>query len=86
MDKLENRPGGEISVVDDAIVSQSYGYDSINFDVNLLSNGLLFIGNTWLPGWHAYVDGVETEILKVNYIYMALPLSKGEHQVELRYK
>lgn len=85
MDKLENQDG-KISITEEAILSQNYGHDSINFEVNLDRDALLFIGNAWLPGWHVYVDSVETEILKANHIYMALPLSGGRHQVELKYK
>lgn len=84
MDKLEKRDKG-IVMMRDAITSQSYGYDSINFEVDLARDSLLFVGNAWLPGWRAYVNGKEVEVLKANYIYMAIPLSKGAHHVELKY-
>lgn len=83
---IERLEGASRPAFDDAaLVSQSYGYDSIDFEVVLETDGLLFIGNTWLPSWRAYVDGKEVEILKANYVYMALPLLKGEHRVVLKY-
>jgi uncharacterized membrane protein YfhO len=37
-------------------------------------------------GWTAYVDGQETELLRANYMYMALPIEAGEHTIELKFE
>jgi len=49
-------------------------------------NVLLFIADTWFPGWKAYVDGMETEILRADYNFMAVPIKTGNHQVIIEYK
>lgn len=36
-------------------------------------------------GWIAYLDGKKVELHKYNIMYMGLPISKGEHNIELKY-
>ena len=36
-------------------------------------------------GWSAYVDGKKAQIGRANYMYMALPLTAGEHTIELTF-
>lgn len=45
----------------------------------------LFLSDTYYPGWKAYIDGVETKIYRANYIFRAIKLPSGEHQVEFKY-
>ncbi len=42
---------------------------------------LLFISDNYYPGWKAKVDGDETEILRSDYTFRAVPLTPGEHTV-----
>lgn len=37
-------------------------------------------------GWKAYVDGVQKQVYRTDYMYLAVPLSEGEHNIELRYE
>ena len=43
---------------------------------------LLFISDNYYPGWRAKVDGDETEILRADYTFRAVPLTPGNHEVE----
>ena len=36
-------------------------------------------------GWKASVDGRETEIYQANGMYMGIPVSAGDHKIELTY-
>ncbi|MDZ7836844.1 MAG: YfhO family protein [Actinomycetota bacterium] len=38
------------------------------------------------PDWNAYIDGQKAEILKANYLFRALYLEPGEHEIEFRYE
>lgn len=48
--------------------------------------GWLVISDTWYPGWRAWVDGMEKPILHANYLFRAVELPAGEHQVILGYR
>lgn len=46
---------------------------------------LLFLSDNWYFGWKATVDGDETEILRANYTFRAVPLVAGAHTVRFYY-
>lgn len=46
---------------------------------------LLFLSDNYYPGWKATVDGDETEILRANYTFRAVPLTAGDHEVRFYY-
>src|SRR3989344_412204 len=46
---------------------------------------LLFLSDNYYPGWKAQVDDEETQILRANYTFRAVPLIAGEHVVRFYY-
>lgn len=48
-------------------------------------DSFLVLGDTFYPGWKVYVDGKEDEIYQANYIFRAVYLKKGSHDVEFIY-
>jgi uncharacterized membrane protein YfhO len=60
--------------------------DKKEFSIDVVEKSVLFIGDALLPGWKAYVDGVQVAILRANYIYGAVPVSVGRHLIKLEYK
>ncbi len=46
---------------------------------------LLCMTIPYSSGWRAYIDGVETEILKADTMYMAIDIPEGAHQIEFCY-
>ncbi|MBI5561486.1 MAG: YfhO family protein [Deltaproteobacteria bacterium] len=71
---------------DEAVKVVSYRNDSIELSVRRSTPGLLVASETWYPGWTAYVDGVETKVLKADYIIRAVPVGRGGHAVRLAYR
>jgi len=77
---LLRRPGISLTPVVPRLTS-----DSMLFTTNNNEDAYLFIGNAWLPGYHASLDGTETRILEVNYTMMAVFVPAGVHSIELKY-
>ena len=53
--------------------------------VGSLQEKLLCMTIPYSSGWRAYIDGVETEILKADTMYMAVDVPEGTHQIEFYY-
>lgn len=63
----------------------SIGTDEISGSVQCDKNQVLFLSVPYSRGWSAKVDGKKVTVLKANGMYMAIPLSKGNHAIELNY-
>lgn len=59
--------------------------NKIKGTVDLSREKILCMSIPYSKGWTASVDGKKTEILRGNYMFMAIPLSAGHHQIELSY-
>jgi hypothetical protein len=54
--------------------------------VTTAAPGLLVVGDTWMPGWSARVDGSPTEVLRGNHAQRVVPLvAAGRHTIALDY-
>ncbi len=51
--------------------------------VSVPDNGLLRFSEIYYPGWEIRIDGKEKEIFRSDYALFAVPVSKGEHRVEM---
>lgn len=60
--------------------------DRITGTVSLEEDKYLVLSIPYQNGWTAYVDGKETELCRANYMYMALELEAGEHDIELTFE
>lgn len=48
-------------------------------------DGVLFLSIPYSSGWSATVDGRPVEVLRVNTAFSGIPVTAGEHEVEMRY-
>jgi uncharacterized membrane protein YfhO len=46
---------------------------------------LAFSEGYYPPGWHAYIDGEETEIYQTNHFMQSVMVPAGDHKVEFRF-
>src|SRR5262249_20877032 len=61
--------------------------DTVLIEVSTRAPGLLVVGNTWMPGWEARVNGSREAVLRGNHAQQVVPLrSAGDHRVVLRYR
>lgn len=63
-----------------------YTNRSVTVHTSLNDTGILVLADSFYPGWRAYVDGGEAEILRANLFFRAISLSPGEHRVEFHYR
>jgi uncharacterized membrane protein YfhO len=84
---LEKQPG--ITPVNSDSVSvniKSYKTNHIELATYNDKNSLLVLSEVYYPaGWKAYIDRVETEIFKTNYILRSVVLPAGAHTVEFKF-
>lgn len=59
--------------------------NKITGTIDLSANKILCLSVPYSKGWSAKVDGKPVEILKGNYMFMALPLNAGYHEIEFTY-
>jgi hypothetical protein len=55
--------------------------NSFQVDVEMNKDGFLLLSENYYPAWKAYVDGEETRIYRANYLFRAVHLKKGKHEV-----
>ncbi len=55
--------------------------------INTSSNGssMLFLSDTYYPGWKATIDGRETKIYRADYTFRAIYVPGGNHKIEFIY-
>ena len=54
--------------------------------VNSSAAGYLVIADLWYPGWQAFVDGKQSRIWRANYLFRAVAVPAGEHEVSIVYR
>ncbi|MBD3409357.1 MAG: YfhO family protein [Ignavibacteriales bacterium] len=64
----------------------SYKDERIEMKARASGTHLLFVGDTYLPyGWRAYIDGEETDILRVNHGFRGVVVPEGEHEIVMEF-
>lgn len=65
--------------------NEKIGTDEISGTIRLDKDKFLCLSVPYSKGWRAYVDGVETDLIRANIMYMGILLEAGEHTVRLVY-
>ncbi|MCX5886583.1 MAG: YfhO family protein [Proteobacteria bacterium] len=68
------------------IAFQDYRDENIVMHVSSESDALLILSDSYYPGWHAWIDGKETEIYRANYLFRGIVVTKGEHLITFSYQ
>ena len=62
------------------------GQDIVTGNIELSGKKILMLSIPYSKGWKAYVDGVGTEVIRGDLMYMAVPVEKGFHSIMLKYE
>lgn len=69
-----------------AVVSWSASHNALSVRVRTNGPAYLVLSESHYAGWRARDDGTPVPVLRADYAFMAVPLSRpGEHRVELRF-
>ncbi len=63
-----------------------YQPNRVIIDVEAGPPGFLVLGDVWFPGWICSVDGYPTPVYRADYLFRAVELSAGAHEVVFVFK
>lgn len=67
------------------VMIDSYESNNVELSIQTEERQLLFLSDSFYPGWKAYVDGMEKEIYRANYMFRAIVMEPGDHKVRFVY-
>ena len=70
-----------------AIVLDHYLPNRLQYKSENQHSGLAVFSEMYYPsGWHAFIDGIPAEHIRVNYTLRALEVPAGSHEIEFRFE
>jgi hypothetical protein len=64
---------------------QAYHHDSMTLHASVRTPAVVVVTDSWHPNWTATVNGKPTYVGWVNVAFRGIPVSAGEHTIELSY-
>lgn len=62
-----------------------YKANKLTIQTDVKNEALLFLSDTYFPGWEASVDGTKAHIYRANYAFRAITVPAGLHRVVFSY-
>lgn len=92
---LDSNYGNKVVLEEDPSIPQtdtagmakilSYFPSKITIKTESKEKNLLFLSDTFYPGWEAKVDGINTKIYRADYAFRAIVVDRGNHNIEFYY-
>lgn len=83
---LEKQPADLTSVSPGTVEIVKYTANNVVLKTQASGRGLLFLSDTFYPGWEAMVNNKQTPIYKANHAFRAVAVPAGESKVVFSYK
>ncbi|MGB2867790.1 MAG: YfhO family protein [Bacteroidota bacterium] len=65
----------------------SYHIQDLELKVTATGTNLLFLSEAYYPeGWKAFVDGAETKIYRLNYLFRGVVIPQGSHRLIMKFE
>ena len=74
-----------VTEVDLHLTEESHATSTVTGKVDLSNDSLVLFSIPYSKGWSAYVDGQKTNLVQADIMYMAVPVTAGEHTITLEY-
>lgn len=68
------------------ILSERTTTDRYEANVTVDRPGMVMLKSTYHPNWRAFVDGIETPTVMLMPSYIGVPVSPGQHRIQLEYR
>lgn len=68
------------------VIVEDYQPNHIKLLTETKGNQLLFLSDTYYPGWKAFIDGKESKIYRADYAFRAVVVPAGSHEVIFSYE
>lgn len=78
--------GKEAEVNNDSVEFLNYSQDEEKLKIKAGSDKILFVSETFYPGWKAFLDKEEVKIYRANYAFRAVFIPEGEHELRFVYQ
>ncbi len=84
---LEQDPGIGVSKNGKGEVTMDeYSPNDIRMHVNADTDGLVYLSDSYASNFKTSVDGKPTQLLRANYAFRAVPVTAGNHTIEMKYE
>ncbi|MAF13479.1 MAG: hypothetical protein CMI53_01125 [Parcubacteria group bacterium] len=60
--------------------------NSFKLTANFSDPGYLYLSQAFFPGWQAYINDSEVEIVRANYAFTAIKIPAGQHEIKFLFK
>jgi hypothetical protein len=64
----------------------NFKMDRVDLEASCTGPRLLFLSETYHPGWKAWVDGREEKVFRANHTFRAVALGPGKHSITFRFQ
>jgi len=68
------------------VTIEKYRLNDVTINVQTPKGGLLFLSDTYAPGWKALVDGTPTPVYRTNFVFRGVIVNAGTHKVVMYYE
>ncbi len=66
-----------------AVKSFSIDYENVQIEVDSSGPGVVWISDSFYPGWRVFIDGVEGSMIRVNYAFRGVYIAGGNHKITM---